>query len=123
MSKYVVIPIQISLKNKKFANSGDIVDESQLNSPTHELLSGNFIRLATDEEIDSVKKEDSSDEDFNDEDNNVFELKSDELNPDVNDYSDKGSDKSSDVSGDKSKDTSVELSKKDAVKNALKTKE
>ena len=54
MSKYIVIPISISLKNKKFADSGDVIDESQLNSPTHELVKDGFIRLATEEEIEAA---------------------------------------------------------------------
>lgn len=56
MSKYIVIPIKISLKNNKFAESGGIVDESQLNTNTHDLVSGGFIRLATQEEIEAAEK-------------------------------------------------------------------
>ena len=54
MSKYIVIPISISLKNKKFAHSGDVIDESQLNTTTHELVKEGFIRLATEEEIEAA---------------------------------------------------------------------
>lgn len=53
MGKYIVIAIAMSVRNNRIAEHGEIVDESQLNSPTHELLSGGFIRLATDDEIEA----------------------------------------------------------------------
>lgn len=106
MSKYVVIPIQISLKNKKFAESGEVVDESQLNSPTHELVSGNFIRLATEEEIEASGQvvEETDKEDSEEDDDSV-----------------KDTSKTEDAGDDKSKESTAEISKKDAVKAALKS--
>lgn len=49
MGKYRVLPISMSLKNNKVASAGDIVDETQLNSPVHELLKDKFIEVADDE--------------------------------------------------------------------------
>jgi hypothetical protein len=105
MSKYIVIPIKISIKNKQFAESGDIVDESQLNTNTHDLVSGGFIRLATEEEIEvayvgKVLEENNSDDDAN---NDTAKL---------------------DVVADEEKnlEATLEISKKDKVKNDLKNK-
>lgn len=51
MAKYIVITIAMSIKNNRIAEAGDMVDESQLNSSPYELIKGNFIRPATDEEL------------------------------------------------------------------------
>lgn len=102
MSKYVVIPIQISLKNKKFAVSGDVIDESQLNTSTHDLVSGGFIRLATDEEIESA--------------GNNLEVNFENTDLDSSESNEDLKDESQDIN----KEVAVqELSKKDAVKNTL----
>lgn len=96
MSKYIVIPISISLKNNRFAQSGDLIDESQLNTNTHDLVSGGFIRLATEKEVEEAG------------------LKSEEIEEieEIEDLEDESQEENKKVS-------TQEISKKDQVKNAF----
>ena len=55
MAKYRVIPIKISLKNNKFAEHGDIVDDSQLNSLVYDLIRDGFIELVQEDSLDLKK--------------------------------------------------------------------
>lgn len=103
MSKYVVIPISISLKNNKFGHTGDVVDESQLNTNTHDLVSGGFIRLATEKEIEEAGQVVPEEE----------EIEDPNLEPDEEE------DEDVDSEIETKKTPIQEISQKDKVKNAF----
>lgn len=50
MAKYKILVIAHSVKNNKIAKCGEIVDESQLNSPAYELVNAGFIEEVKAEE-------------------------------------------------------------------------
>jgi hypothetical protein len=45
MAKYKVLVIAMTVKNNGIAKSGDLIDESQLNSSAEELVKEGFIKL------------------------------------------------------------------------------
>jgi hypothetical protein len=49
MAKYKVLVIALSVKNNKIAKAGDIVDETQLNSPAYLLVENGFLKQVEDE--------------------------------------------------------------------------
>lgn len=63
MTKYKVLPIAMSVKNNRLAKSGEVVDDSELQTNASDLIRDEFIRLLTDEELSELKAEivDSSD--------------------------------------------------------------
>ena len=61
MGKYRVLPISMTLKNNKVAKHGDIVDETQLNNPVHELLKDKFIEVVADKNSAAAPETNSGD--------------------------------------------------------------
>lgn len=60
MAKYKVLVIALSVKNNKIAKAGDIVDETQLNSPTYLLVQNGFLKQI-EAEVESEKEVEKSD--------------------------------------------------------------
>lgn len=63
MAKYRVIPIAMTVKNNKIAYHGEIVDDSQLNSPAYELIRDGFLEVFEEikSETEEVKVEETDD--------------------------------------------------------------
>lgn len=57
MAKYVVIVVEMSLKNNKTATGGSIIEEEQLASSAEDLVKKGYLRKATKSEIDALKKD------------------------------------------------------------------
>ena len=50
MAKFKVLVIALSVKNNKIAKCNDVIDESQLNSSSYELVNAGFIEEVKSEE-------------------------------------------------------------------------
>lgn len=57
MARFKVLVIAHSLKNNKVAKSGDIVDESQLTSPSFELVKEGFLEPIEEEIEPKIEEE------------------------------------------------------------------
>ena len=56
MAKYKVLVIAMTVKNNQVAKSGQIVDDSQLNTSAFELINAGFIEVVEEEkEVEKVK--------------------------------------------------------------------
>ncbi len=64
MGKYIVIAIAMSAKNNRIAEHGEVVDDSELNTNASELISGGFIRVATEEELEDLIQKTDLEDDF-----------------------------------------------------------
>jgi hypothetical protein len=57
MAKYKVLVIALSVKNNKIAKSGDIVDDSMLNTPAHVLVQNGFLKEIEEDAKEEVEAE------------------------------------------------------------------
>jgi hypothetical protein len=57
MAKYRVITIAVAVKNNRIANSGELVDDSELTANPSEMISAGSIELVIDETVVDAKEE------------------------------------------------------------------